>query len=86
MYAVLDGEVEIKANDKVLETVTKDGVFGEMGLIDRAPRTASAVAKTNGRLATVTDKRFTVLVSQNPRFALELMQLLSERIRRNTVS
>lgn len=86
MYAVLEGEVEITSQDKVLETVGKDGVFGEMALIDQAPRSANAVAKTAGRLAAVTDKRFTVLVSQNPRFALELMQLLAQRVRRNTAS
>lgn len=86
MYAVLEGEIEISAQDKVLETVSTDGVFGEMALIDQAPRSATAVAKSNGRLAAVTDKRFMVLVSQNPRFALDLMQLLAERLRRHTAS
>ena len=86
MYAVLDGEVEITAQDRVLEMVTTNGVFGEMALIDQAPRSATAIAKTNGRLAAVSDKRFMVLVSQNPRFAIDMMQLLTERIRRNTTS
>ena len=86
MYAVLDGEVEITVQDRVLETVTTNGVFGEMALIDQAPRSATAIAQTNGRLAAVTDKRFMVLVSQNPRFAIDMMQLHTQRVRRYKAS
>ncbi len=54
-----------------------------MGLLDHAPRTATATAKTDCRVAAVTEQRFIKLVSQNPLFALDMMRLLSERIRRD---
>ena len=86
MYAVIEGEVEIVRRGALLETVPPGGVFGEMGLLDHAARSASARAKRDGKLARISDKRFTTIVSQNPRFALGMMRLLAERVRRNLAS
>ena len=86
MYAVLDGEVDIVRQQRVLETILPGGVFGEMALLDNQPRSASAIAKTDCRVAAITEKRFTLVVSQNPHFALQIMRLLTERIRRNLAS
>ena len=86
MYAVLEGEVEIKRDGRILETVPPGGVFGEMALVDQKPRSASAIGKTNGRVAAITARRFQVLVSQNPHFALQMLQLLAERVRHNLES
>ncbi len=86
MYAVLEGEVDIIRQQRVLETIPPGGLFGEMALLDSQSRSASAVAKTDCRVAAITEKRFTLVVSQNPHFALEMMRLLAERVRRNMVS
>lgn len=86
MYAVLDGDVEIRKSARVLETVGAGGVFGEMALIDQKPRSAAAVAKSDCRVATVDQNRFMLLVQQTPFFALQMMQVLSDRLRRNTAS
>jgi CRP/FNR family cyclic AMP-dependent transcriptional regulator len=86
MFAVLEGEVAIKRQGKVLESVTAGGIFGEMALIDREPRSASAVAATSCRVAAVGQKRFMFLVQQTPYFALEIMHVLATRLRRNTAS
>jgi len=86
LYALLEGEVEIVRHGKVLETVHTGGVFGEMALIDQQTRTASAIATTPIRVAAITEKRFNLLVSQNPPFALAMMRLLAERVRHNLAS
>jgi CRP-like cAMP-binding protein len=86
MFAVIEGEVAIQKKGIVLERVGVGGVFGEMALIDHAPRSASAVAATDCSLAAVGQKRFTYLVQQTPYFALEIMHVLAERLRRNTSS
>jgi len=86
MFAVLEGEIEIRKHGVVLERVGSGGIFGEMSLIDQSPRSASAVAATGCRVAAVGQKRFTYLVQQTPYFALEIMHVLAERLRRNTVS
>jgi len=86
MYAVLDGEVDLLRSNNPLATVASGGVFGEMALIDHEPRSAGAVARTDCRVAAITDQRFMRLVSQNPHFALDMMRLLTERIRDNQAS
>jgi len=83
MYAVLDGEVELIRHNQTLATIEPGGVFGVMALIDHQPRVASAVARTDCRVAAITARRFTLLVSQNPPFALEMMRLLTDHIRQN---
>jgi CRP-like cAMP-binding protein len=86
MFAVLEGEVEIAKHGVILERVGAGGIFGEMSLIDHSPRSASAVAATDCSVAAVGQKRFTFLVQQTPYFALEIMHVLAERLRRNTLS
>ncbi|HSY47641.1 MAG TPA: cyclic nucleotide-binding domain-containing protein [Thermoanaerobaculia bacterium] len=86
MFAVIEGEVAIQKNGIILERVGVGGVFGEMSLIDHAPRSATAVATVDCRVAAVAQKRFTFLVQQTPYFALEIMHVLAERLRRNTAS
>jgi len=82
LFAVVDGEVEIRKQGRLLETVLEGAVFGEMALIDRSPRSADAVAKTDCTLAVVTQRRFTFLVQETPFFAIDIMRVLAERLRR----
>jgi CRP/FNR family cyclic AMP-dependent transcriptional regulator len=81
MYAVLEGEVDIFVNGKLVETVGKGGIFGEMALIVGENRTATAVAKTNVKLVAVDERRFLFLVQQTPNFSLHVMRVLTERLR-----
>jgi CRP-like cAMP-binding protein len=82
MYVVLEGEVDIVVNDKVVETVGVDNFLGEMALIEERPRSATAVAKTDCKLAAINQNRFKFLVQQTPYFALRLMQGMAKRLRR----
>jgi len=82
MYAVVDGSVDIDLHGKVVERVAPGGVFGEMALIDGHPRSATAVAAEECRLAVINEKRFLRLVELMPLFALQMLQLLAQRLRR----
>ena len=82
MYAVAEGEVDIILEGATVETVRPGGFFGEIGLIDKRPRSADAVARTDVRLVPINARRFTFLVQQHPFFALEVMRTMAQRIRR----
>lgn len=84
MYAVVEGEVEIVSKGKVLETTGAGGIVGELALLDRSKRSASAIARTDCRLVPVDEKRFQYMVQQTPFFALQVMRIMAERLRRWT--
>lgn len=86
MHAVIEGEVEISRGGRVVDTVTKGGVFGEMAIIDQSPRSATAVAKTACKVASVSQQRFIFLVQETPFFALDIMKVLADRLRRNSAA
>ncbi len=82
MFGVVDGSVDIVIRGKVLETVEKGGVFGEMALVEDRPRVATAIVRSDAKLALINRSRFVYLVQQNPYFALQLMTVISARLRR----
>ncbi|MEO5678029.1 MAG: cyclic nucleotide-binding domain-containing protein [Usitatibacter sp.] len=82
MYVVLEGEVELTIGDRVVETLGPGEPFGEMALIDQAARTATATAKTPCKLAVIPERRFLLLVQQAPQFALQIMTVMADRLRK----
>ena len=82
MYVVLEGEVELTIGSNVVETVGPGEPFGEMALIDQAPRVATATARTPARLAVIPEKRFLFLVQTKPHFALHIMKAMADRLRK----
>ncbi len=81
MFAVQSGEVDLFVGDRLVETVTADGFFGEMGMLESAPRTATARARTACRVVEVDEFAFTRQVTRNPFFAIEMMRTLAHRLR-----
>jgi CRP/FNR family transcriptional regulator, cyclic AMP receptor protein len=81
MFVVEEGEVEIRIGSKILETVTVDGFFGELALIDGGTRTATAIAKTDCNLVPINEKQFLFMVQETPFFALAVMRTLAGRLR-----
>jgi CRP/FNR family cyclic AMP-dependent transcriptional regulator len=82
MFGVIDGAVDIIVRGQKIETVEAGSVFGEMALIDGEARSADAVAASPCELAIVDLDEFNKIVRHNPFFAIQLMRLLTERLRR----
>jgi CRP/FNR family transcriptional regulator, cyclic AMP receptor protein len=86
LYVVLDGHVEIAkvngASKTVIVTLGKGEFFGEMAVIDGSSRSATAIAATpDTKVMRINHARFVYLVSQQPAFALMIMDALSKRLR-----
>ena len=81
MYFLLDGEVSLTAKGKVITTVKKGEVFGEMASISQMPRSASAVAKLPCRVIALDEGQFQSALRKKPEFALMLMSIMIRRIR-----
>jgi len=86
LFIVKSGKVDIQLGNRLLDTLPELSIFGEMALIDPAPRSATAVAATDATIVPVDEKQFLFLVSRTPHFALNVMRVLTQRLRTsNTV-
>lgn len=82
MYIVKEGAVDIKVGEEIFVVAGAGEILGEMALIDSSARSATAVAKTACKLIPVNEKRFAFLVQQTPFFAIHVMKVLVERLRK----
>ena len=80
-YVIKGGQVEIRLGNRLLDSLETNDIFGEMALIDSAPRSATAVAKTDAAIVPISKKQFLLLVSRAPSFALDVMGVLARRLR-----
>jgi CRP-like cAMP-binding protein len=82
MYVVKEGEVDVLIEGNLVETVGPGGLLGEVALIDSGPRSGTAIARSECQLVPIDAKRFTFLIQQTPQFALQVMRIMAERLRR----
>jgi len=82
MYVIQSGEVEVRYNGHPIETLGEGNIFGEMSLISEEPRAATVIALTEVRLVPIDLKRFMFLVEETPYFAVQVMRIMSSRIRK----
>jgi CRP-like cAMP-binding protein len=85
MYIVRSGIVEISIGNRLVETVQANGMFGEMALVDGEPRSATARARDACELAPIDRKLFILMVDEAPHFALNVMRVMADRLRRGSL-
>ncbi len=83
MYVVTAGEIEIVDGKQVFETVSRGEILGEMALLD-SHHVRSATARAVGRCTVVPidEKAFLAKVQQSPFFAIKVMRVMGNRLRR----
>ena len=81
-FVVVRGQAEIMSRNRCFETLGRNGIFGEMALIDDSPRSATVVALTDCTVAPIKENQFLFLVKHTPFFALSVMRVLAYRLRR----
>ena len=84
-YVVEEGEVEIfmiiDGHEQVIGTVGKDGIFGEMALIDNQPRMANARATKITTIICVTRQMFDEKLNRADPFIRGLLKILADNNR-----
>lgn len=84
-YIVVDGRVELSKGDVMLASVGAGGHFGEMAMVDKAPRSATAIAVESTRTLVLERARFFELMRSDPVLAIKLtwslIQTLNTRLR-----
>jgi CRP-like cAMP-binding protein len=85
MYIVQSGRVAIKKkvkdSDTTLAVLEKGDFFGEMAILERMPRSASAEVVEDGDLIVISGEIFGDMIKANPEIAVRMLRKYSIRLR-----
>ncbi len=84
MYLLLEGEVDLTVNQKLVGVARQGEVLGEMALITGMPRTATATAVKPCKLLALSRDQLLKALQAAPEFGLLLMNMMITRLR-NTI-
>ena len=88
-YVLNEGSVEIVKTSQtgpiVLHTVEQNALFGEMAIIDRGMRSASAHAATDVVVTEIDHEAFLTYIAGHPETALKLLGQLAGYVRSSNV-
>ncbi|HWG65479.1 MAG TPA: Crp/Fnr family transcriptional regulator [Streptosporangiaceae bacterium] len=87
LYVILDGKMKLTRSapdgrENLLSVLGPGEMFGELSLFDPRPRTSSAVAVTDARLAALAHDDLRIWLTGRPDISLHLLQALAQRLRR----
>lgn len=87
VFVVASGRVKVvitssDGKEFILTVLGAGQVFGEMALLESAPRSASVVTLSTVEVLVISRVDFQRLLDSNPRISLRLMAILSRRLRR----
>ena len=85
MFIILDGKVDIRIKESHIATLAPGDHFGEMALLDSAPRSATAVSVGDARLLVLKRSDFYRLIRHETKLSVRLLwsflQVLTSRLR-----
>jgi len=83
-YLVLAGDVKVVKNtgqnEHTLDVLHQAEIFGEMAILDKSPRTATAIAINEVTLLEFTGENFEILMCGYAQISMKLLKVLSTRI------
>jgi serine/threonine protein phosphatase PrpC/CRP-like cAMP-binding protein len=85
LFVIFRGKVEVRKGAMVIATLRAGGHFGEMGLVDQAPRSATVIALEETSAISIDRENLLKLMRRDPLLAVKLLwsfvQVLSARLR-----
>lgn len=86
LFVIESGTVELSVRDTtgdkiVLSEIGPSEVFGELSVLDGAPRSAAASALTDCYLLTLSREHLSEFLTRHPQAGLDLLAVLAKRIR-----
>jgi len=80
-YLILDGKAEVIREGEKLAEFGAGNFFGELSVIDGAPRTADVVAMTDTDCIVITQWAMKSLIESHPEIALGMLEEMVRRLR-----
>ena len=82
-YVLLDGSAEVSIDGTVRRTMRAGEFFGEIGMLDRGPATATVMTKTPARFMVMSHPQFRDAIKANDQLLSQVMAAMAERLRRD---
>ncbi len=88
-FIIEDGRIEVSrkrldGNVEVLDILGKNEIFGELGMIDGGPRSATATALENSKVTLISRNDLNVMSQKDPKAWFPIVKAMSARLRRST--
>jgi CRP/FNR family cyclic AMP-dependent transcriptional regulator len=80
-FVILEGSARASIPGKKSRTMRPGECFGELALLDSAPRSATVTAETDMRLVVLSSREFWAVMDENPRVSRKVLAAVAERIR-----
>ena len=80
MFVVTKGHIAISIDGMVIERVGPGGAFGEMALVDRSGRSATATTETESAWFLIARQDFLSMVKSKPAFGIALLRSMGARV------
>jgi CRP/FNR family transcriptional regulator, cyclic AMP receptor protein len=80
-FVIVDGKARVTRRGKKIAELGQGGFFGDLALLDRAPRNATVVAETPMEVLVLGQREFAALIDEVPGFAHKLLAGLARRLR-----
>jgi len=81
-YLIVSGEAEVVRGGHTVATVGPGQYFGELALLDQAPRNATVTARTPMTLLRLRRREFSAVLDSWPGVAHKLLEHMARRLRR----
>jgi CRP-like cAMP-binding protein len=80
-FVILEGEASVTRHGQEVAKLGAGDFFGDLALLDRAPRNATITALTPMELVVLGQREFSALIDDVPGFAHKLLAGLARRLR-----
>ena len=80
-FVILDGTATVSRQGNKIATLGPGDAFGELALLERAPRNSTIVAETDMELVVLGQREFAGLIDEVPGFARKLLAGMAKRLR-----
>jgi CRP-like cAMP-binding protein len=80
-FVILDGNARVTRHGKRVATIGPGAAFGELALLDKAPRNATVIAETPMELVVLGQREFAGIIDEVPGFARKLLAGMANRLR-----
>ncbi len=88
-FIIEDGQVEVSrkrkdGNIEVVDILGRNDIFGEMGMIDGRPRSATVTALENSKVTLISRDDLNAMTRKDPKAWFPIVKAMSARLRRST--